>query len=56
MECTSEARENVIGDRDEIDGEEDGGEYRQERASGREDPRGATGMLETKARSCYDIW
>ena len=44
MECTIEARENVIGDRDEIDGEEDGGGDRQERVSGGKDTRGATGM------------
>ena len=47
-EENKEARENVIvGDRDEIDCEEDGGGDRQERVGGRgprEDPRGAAGM------------
>ena len=45
MKCPSEAIENVIRDRDEIDCEEDGEGDRQERVSGREDARGATGML-----------
>ena len=45
MSEEEKARENVIvGDRDEIDCEEDGGGDRQERVSGREDPRGAAGM------------
>ena len=45
MKCPSEAIENVIRDRDEIDCEEDGEGDRQERVSGGEDARGATGML-----------
>ena len=44
VECPSEVRENVIRDRDEINCEEDGGGDRQERVSGGEDTRGATGM------------